>query len=982
MKLKFDSNQRHQIDAIESTLRLFDKLPSYEQDFQMGDEIVPNIPSHYVLDESWILSNLVEIQSINGLNNNPFLDLDEGLMEEGLSIDSWRYPQFTVEMETGTGKTYIYLRTIYELKKKHGFKKFIVIVPSVAIYEGVVKSIEITKEHFQTLYGNENIHLTQYQGQHISKLRGFATSSFTELMVMTLDSFNKTSNVIFKATEKLPGEMLPYQYIQETRPILILDESQNYRSEKARAALRTLKPLFSINYSATPIDKFNLIYRLTPVDAFKQNLVKRIEVLGVTEQYNTNVDQLSFQINEPRVGYGLSIEATLNVLREGSLKQEVVNLRKNDNLFEKTGNVHYMDLIIDEINRRDGVVIFTNGHQISVNDSSDVTLSKEEIFRVQLEETIKYHFEKQKELLPIGIKVLSLIFIDRVSNYMNEDGIIKKLFDDAFNRSKKNYLFYKDLNPEEVREGYFAKKVSKNKPDEFIDTHIENEQKTQAEKELEKAAYELIMKDKEKLLSFEDKHCFIFAHSALKEGWDNPNVFQICTLNQTKSETKKRQEIGRGLRLAVNQDGERVFEDDVNILTVIANESYENYVNNLQVEYQESGDASPPPPSNAIRRNANRNSKIFNSEEFNKFWKNLTQKTEYTINIDTNALIEACINKLDVTQFPEPQIVISKGQFVMTEFVISLLEVKAKLCKIRVEISDTIGNSSRNEQWYKDGDDISRRLNDKRLKGFKVVDIKGTGDDAEVVFGDKGELIIGNQIKFQSERGQELDEHTVHEAQTIYPVFNLIQRTANETKLTRPTILNIFKGLSERTKSYIFKNPEGYATIFIKTIKELLANHIAENIEYVIKYEFESYEIEAIFPPTKKFPQKELLEGTDWSLYDFVQIDSDIEKRFVTNRLNEDKNIICYFKFPSKFKISMPKIIGNYNPDWGIIRYDENKKIKLELVRETKGNIDPNLLQYPNEKRKIDCAKKHFTTIKMDYRQVTDEIPNWFEKGS
>ncbi|MFZ5517678.1 MAG: DEAD/DEAH box helicase family protein [Candidatus Zhuqueibacterota bacterium] len=980
LQLKFDPNQDYQLQAIESTVNLFKGMPEHAVDFQMGAEIAPNLPEYQGIEEEWLLQNLNAVRKANGFGEQMSLDVDDGFMLEGVAIDSWRYPQFTIEMETGTGKTYIYLRTIYELKKRYGFRKFIIIVPSIAIYEGVIKSFEITRSHFRTLYGNENVHLTRYSGDQLSKLRGFATSSFTEVMVMTLDSFNKKANNIFKATEKLPGEMLPFEYIQKTRPILILDECQNYRSEKAKQALRTLKPLFSLNYSATPMDRPNLIYRLTPVDAFKQNLVKKIEVLGVKEQYQYSGGQMSLMLKSIDLsGYGPTAKVNLFVNKGGELVYSELDVRKNDDLYQRTGNENYRGLIIDVIDKTLGTVIFTNQEQLTLHEMAPLTLTREETFRVQIEQTLKYHFQRQKELLARGIKVLSLFFIDRVANYTDADGIIKKLFDQAFERFKSSEEYFKNLSANDVREGYFAKKKVKNEPVEFVDTHIEDSQKTAIDKKLEKEAYELIMKEKERLLSLDEKVCFIFAHSALKEGWDNPNVFQICTLNQTRSEMKKRQEIGRGLRLAVDQNGERILGDDVNVLTVVANESYEDYVNQLQTEYRETGDAEPPPPSKARPAYSNRNEKIFKKVEFQRFWEKLCQKTEYQINFDTEDFITNCVNTLERTEFPEPQLVISKGKFIITDIAISIEDIKPGKVQIKVEITDTEGDFRASQHWYQVGDDLVKKFNDPRLKGFKVVEILHDGINQKVFFGDKSELALKESVKFQSEKGQQAVERSVHEAQQTYPVFNLIDRTIRETNLTRPTILRIFKKLSIQQKNQIFKNPEGFANKFITTIKDLLADHIAENVQYSLKEGLEDYDIEAIFPPSQKFPQKELIAGTDWSLYDHVQIDSDVEKRFVQHRLNEDDNIVCYFKFPYKFKINLPKIIGNYNPDWGIIRWDDEHRLTLELVRETKGQKDYNLLQYQHEPRKIKCAEKHFKAIRVDYKHIDDSVVYWWK---
>jgi type III restriction enzyme len=985
LKIKFEDNQEHQLKAIDSVVKLFDGYSKRDTDFRMfSSDTIANVDPYEMLDEQWLFDNMLKVQKQNDLVEDMYLNFDDGF--ELVDINAWRYPYFTIEMETGTGKTYVYFRTIHELRKQYGWSKFIIIVPSVAIYEGVVKTFDITRQHFSTLYNNETIALTQYAGEQISKLRGYASSSTIEIMVMTIDAFNKSSNVIYKATEKLQGEKLPYQYIQETRPILILDESQNYTSETSRRALRTLHPLFAIKYSATPTEKgatkeinrelMNRIYNLTPVDAFRQNLVKKIEVLGVTEQNNMNDNQLSFMLFEERAGYGLGVEARMNVLKNGELKSEVVKLRKGDNLFSKTGNENYFGMVIDEIDRGNGVVIFTNGVEMKVAAGGDVTLSKEEIFRVQIEEAIRIHMAKQRELLPHGIKVLTLFFIDKVANYVDNDGLIKKLFDEAFEKRKQHFPFYKAWSAEQVREGYFAKKKGKNNTDEFIDTSIEN--KTQAEKDLEKQAYNLIMKDKEKLLSFDEKVSFIFAHSALREGWDNPNVFQICTLNTATSENRKRQEIGRGLRLAVNQEGVRVTNEGINVLTVIANESYEEYCAKLQNDYIKDGDVPPNKPSNASKKPANRRNDIFKGDDFKRFWAKLCRQTEYTIYVDEKTLVENCITKLTYAKYPEPNIVIVKGKFVMTTFSIKLLQVSAKLVLLEINISSSEETRVYKDRWFRTGDDLAKITKDERLKGFMIVDVVSEGDFSEITFSDKGKLRIGEAITFITEKGQKADPQTRQQAQTVYPVMNFIERAAQATSLKKVLLLEIFKGLKPEIKERVFKNPEGFTTVFIERIKSTLADHVADKIEYRISEHLMNYDDEELFPESKKFPQKELVDGAEWSLYDQVQIDSDIERRFVNNRLNEDDKIVCYFKFPSKFKINIPKIIGNYNPDWGIIRRSDDDKFKLELVRETKGNVNPNLLQFPNEKRKIDCATKHFELIGMDYKQIKGDELRWW----
>lgn len=985
LKLQFDPNQPYQHDAVEAVARLFEGLPRQGADFKLGDEIVPNLPPFESLSESWLYDNLRAIQQDNNLATDlaGMLSVDDGMVLEGVGNESWRHPSFTIEMETGTGKTYVALRTIYELRKRFGFSKFIVVVPSIAIYEGWIKNFKITRDHFRALYENETVNLIEYDGARLSQLRAFATSTFVEILVITLDSFNKTSNVIFKPSEKLPGERLPFEYIQQTRPILILDEPQNMESEKAREALRTLHPLFSLRYSATHRSSPNLVYRLTPFDAYRLNLVKKIQVFGVTERENFNQPFLALE----KITLGSPIKATVRtyVNNRGSLKETSIILKKGDDLYAKTDRDEHKDYVVKDIYANENFLEFENGIRLFLNET--IGPSRPEIFRAQIRTTIKQHMEMQQRMERRNVKVLSLFFIDRVANYTAKDGIIRRIFDEEFNKLRKQFPFYEKFKSEEVRSAYFAtKKVAKSEETEAVDTESRN----QSEREAEKAAFELIMKDKETLLSFYDgkedlkKVSFIFAHSALKEGWDNPNVFQICTLNQTVSEVKKRQEIGRGLRIAVNQNGERVREDDVNILSVIANESYQSYATRLQTEYRDegmTGNETPPPPTNAARAKVLRNEEIAKSKAFRDFWAKLQRHTAYKISIDTPALVKTCVERIGNKSIPQSIIVVEKGKFIVAEYTIELKSITDDSCKLKITVKDTSGDESVNTHTFDERADLSKALRDERLRGYKIVEIMEDGDNSHVKFGNGQEVTKYQPIIFQSEQGQKPSERGVLSEKTRYPVFNLIDRAAKETGLTRPTLNEIFRRLSEKRKEAIFTNPEGFAGLFISEIQNALKDHIAERIEFSIDADATkkwAMDIDDAFPPEKEYPQKELVDGSQASLYNQMQVDSDVEERFVKLKLNEDDKVLFYFKFPPTFKIDFPRIIGDYNPDWGIARYKDGK-VLLELVRETKGGTNIDLLRFPHEARKIRCAQKAFTALGVDYRVVTDTTADWWE---
>ena len=986
LELKFDHNLDFQMDAIQSVVDLFQGLPRHDSAFSLGDGTVPNLPEGEALSETWLLGNLLAVQERSRIDQVSELAVDDGIVLEGAGYENWRYPSFTVEMETGTGKTYVYLRTIYELRKQYGFRKFIIVVPSVAIFEGVVKSFDVMKHHFSSLYSNETVNLIRYDGSKLSNLRSFATSSFVEVMVMTMQSFNtargRSSNTLYRASEQLPGERKPFQYIQETRPILILDEPQNMGSDLSKEALRTLHPLFALRYSATHKEVFNLVNRLTPFDAYQKGLVKRIQVDGVFEQFN--LDAGTVILREVKTSPLRAIVQTMGMMN-GQARPMEVELKQGDDLYQKTRHPdHRHGYRVTEISAkaRDTFVDF-DGHE-PITDKDIFSSSKRTIFHIQIERTIERHMRMQRDLYDKGIKVLSLFFIDRVANYVNDAGLIKLLFDEAFENIKQRYPYFQGWQASEVRKGYFARsKPAKGESEgQALDTEGRNDTERQAEKE----AFQLIMREKERLLSFDEPVSFIFAHSALKEGWDNPNVFQICTLNQTVSEMKKRQEIGRGLRLPVAQNGERIMDEAINILTVVANESYEAYAANLQNEYREAGyDKVPPKVTRADAGTAKRNQRVFDDLIFREFWRELTHKTTYQIHIDSTTLVNECIeqvHRIDKRKF-NPQVVIETGSFVITRFTIKLEDVRGGKALLRIKKETTDGDAFPVEhvQPVKDTDDLAAILKDARLRGYRIVEIEESGSLSSVVFENDIRLVKGEETSFERETGQKPLRRTEENNADVKPVFNLIDRTAKATGLTRKTINQIFKGLSIEFREFFLKNPEGFANLFINTLQETFADHIVQYLEFKSDPgSFHDYELEAMFPPVKNFPQKELVEAGDASIYDWVQVDSDVERKFVENYLSDnDPKVIGYFKFPPAYKINLPKIIGNYNPDWGILRFDDAGRVVLKLIRETKGREDTSLLRFSNEGRKIDAARKHFTKLGLDYRVVTDSTHDWYE---
>jgi type III restriction enzyme len=670
VRFQFDGNQAYQLRAIEAVADLFRGQPRLTIDFstfQFGELFSP-LANRIDLDEAQLLTNLHAVQQQNALPLDTKLEFIEETIRTAKGEETARFPNFSVEMETGTGKTYVYLRTALELYRRYGLRKFIVVVPSVAVREGVLKSLKITQDHLRALYDNVPYRFTVYDSKSIGKVRQFVQSDCVELLVMTIDSFNKDDNVIRQSTDRLQGAT-PIYLVQAARPVLILDEPQNMESEGRIKALASLHPLFALRYSATHRNPYNLVYRLTPFEAYRQALVKKIEVASVVKEDDYN--QVFLRLEEVRTAK-TTVQAKIAVhqrMANGTIKEKAYLFNPGDCLQDKAGRPEYATFLIDEISAADQTVRFKNGVEITACQTQGADQAA--LFKEQIRYTIEEHFRKQKKLKPAGIKVLSLFFIDRVENYAGDTtpeqraasadglypGIIRELFDEAFEELKHKYPDFVDEKPERVRRAYFAQKNRRGGGVEPLDS------KTGQSAE-DRAAYNLIMKDKERLLSFREPVAFIFSHSALREGWDNPNVCQICTLNQTVSEVKKRQEVGRGMRLVVNQQGLRVLEDKQNVLTVIANESYELFVTTLQAEMEDAfgKEGAAPRPVNARQKRVARRKPLEQlPAEFAELWERIKHKTRYQVTIDTDTLITDVVAALDKLKIDPPRIVAAKA---------------------------------------------------------------------------------------------------------------------------------------------------------------------------------------------------------------------------------------------------------------------------------------------------------------------------------
>lgn len=899
MKIHF-KKQDYQEESVKKVIDLFkgqEKTFSQEtftlSNFHDRASFIVNF-NQLTLGEEELLKNLKKVQVSSKLEVSSSLEklsfIDKETKEEIIG----KFPNYTIEMETGTGKTYVYLKTILELHKQFGFSKFIIVVPSVAIREGVKQSFNLMRSHFKGDYSFvENINLKIYDSNKktsSSLFKDFSVSGSLEILLLNMASFNRDSNVINKEIEK---GVSPIDYIQSVNPIVIMDEPQNMESDISKSAIMKLNPLYTLRYSATHRESYNCVYSLNPVEAYEKGLVKQIEVLSVIS--DTTLNGIFIQILELK-STKTKIEGTLliNKKERDVIKRTKVKVDTNSDLYKLSGNLEaYRGYEVTGIDVSLELVYFSNSEILRVDQRIGEEILLEEIQRSQIHETIKTHLEKELELKEKGIKVLSLFFIDKVENYRFYDsqgnpqkGKFSLIFEEELSFFLKQPKFQKlksiyDKDLGDFHDGYFSQdKKGKMKDSSRGDSEDKNQ------------AFELIMKDKIKLLKEETPLRFIFSHSALREGWDNPNVFQICTLNETKSEMKKRQEIGRGLRLCVNKEGVRVEDKGINILTVIANESYQEFAQAFQKEIEDDFGITlnKGKDKNLIQNREDRvqislNKGSLENPYFMELFEKVKQKSKYIFKINSESLIENCVQKINEISLSMDMIKITKGK---------IQTLKEDFSKV----------------------DLSNGPH-KRMK-------------------------------------------------TSYSLMDFIQRIEKVTSLTRKTILEIFNRVENLDS--IFFNPEGYVKESLFIIQKEIQDQMLKTLSYE-KIENSFYDYESLFNTgaTERYKDT-LVEVKDLSktLYNYVECDSSIEKNLVSNS-DIDSNILFYTKLPRSFKIPTP--LGNYNPDWALVKRDE--KGNLNFILETKSTLNRDELR-PSERYKIECGEKYFEKYKgIEYRQIT-----------
>lgn len=961
MKLKFQSDLPYQRQAIDSVVDIFkgqtvkqsEFTVSYGEDAGMIQTGL-GIGNFLELNENEILKNVQEIQARNGLPRSEYLD--------GMN--------FTVEMETGTGKTYVYLRTIYELNKKYGFTKFVVVVPSVAIREGVYKSLQITEEHFKELYNNQPLEYFIYDSDKLDRVRNFATATTIQVMIINIDAFRKSfvdpekedkANIIHRPNDRLNGYK-PIEFIQETNPIVIIDEPQSVdTTPKSKEAIRSLNPLCTLRYSATHVDKYNMVYRLDAVDAYNEKLVKKIEVMSIRSEESFNVPYIKLlEVKERRAKIELDVDT------KGKVKRKTKTVKYGDDLYDISGEREiYRNYIIEQIDWTEGnESIEVNGHLLRIGDTIG-DIDDDEIKRFQIRQTIEEHLDKELRLNPRGIKVLSLFFIDKVANYRDYDsegnpikGKYAIMFEEEYKKliqKPKYQTLFKDIDietdVEKVHNGYFAQ----DRKGKLKDT----KGNTKADADV----YSLIMKDKERLLSFDTPLRFIFSHSALREGWDNPNVFQICTLKDSGGTyVSRRQEIGRGLRLAVNQNGERVSDYNVNTLTVMANESYEEFVRNLQKEVEKETGVTfgkiekhvfanlayiDQEKEESITLGYDLSEKLYDELRENGY---IDKKDKATSRLKED-LENYSVNLSE--EFAPWRTAILKELKRITE----KLPIKDATKKRRVKLNKAVVNSEEFlELWEKikyktvySIDFNSQELIDKAIRSIqKMKKI------------DKVRLISRKDAIEKMDRLTGLETATLKEGVEDYvtiehPLPDIITELQNRTNLTRKTIVDILIGCKRLDD---FKNnPQ-------KFIEEV-TNIILREMKLIVRDGIKYYKLDNEYYAVELFENEELLAylndnaiESSKSPYDHVVYDSDIEESFA-KRFESDENVKVYVKLPNWFKIETP--VGSYNPDWAAVINKDGEE-KLYFVIETKGTDIEEFLRTP-EIAKIEFARKHFEAI-------------------
>lgn len=935
------------------------------------------------LNDQLILEHLQKIQRANQIAPSSKL--------EGRSAGY----NLTIEMETGVGKTYTYIKTMYELNRAYGWSKFIIVVPSIAIREGVYKSFEMTQEHFAEEYGKK-IRFFIYNSSQLTEIDRFASDSSINAMIINSQAFNargKDARRIYMKLDEFRSRR-PIDIIAKTNPILIIDEPQSVEGKQTKENLKQFHPMLTLRYSATHKSDsiYNMVYRLDAMEAYNKRLVKKIAVKGITETGSTATDSYLYleSINLSKSNPTATLQFEVK-MASGQPKKKSKIVREGDNLYDySNGLEEYKNgFVVSHIDGRDDSVEFINGIKIYAGDVVGA-VDEDQLRRIQIRETILSHLQRERQLFYKGIKVLSLFFIDEVANYREYDAanqpvngkyatIFEEEYEDILSNwqltlGEDDYLRYLQAIPAaKTHAGYF----SVDGKGKMINSKLKSKETTSDDV----SAYELIMKNKELLLDRDPKKSpvrFIFSHSALREGWDNPNVFQICTLKQSSSDVRKRQEVGRGLRLCVNQNGERMDVNalgndvhNVNVLTVIASESYDSFAKGLQTEMAEAVADRPK----AVTRDLFVD-KLVKDNQGNEFL--ITSDVASAIHFDL--IVNGYINKLGelTDKYYEDK---ANGE-------IKIAEEAKDIASGVIKIIDSIYDSKAMQPENARSNNVELQVDDEKLnsKEFRALWSKINAKSVYVVDFDTDELIRKSiasldsklrvaKIYFKVETGamdsiksredliagasfvkEESGSYGVSVAVNSNVKYDLIGKLVDETGLTRKAIIAILQGIQPAVFAQFKDNPEEFISKAAQLINDQKATAIIEHITYDVLDE--QYGTDIFTDPTVKGKLGVNAMKAKKHLYDHIVYDSSNERDFATD-LDTNKDVAVYVKLPDGFYISTP--VGHYNPDWAIAFYEGSVK-HIYFVAETKGSMNSMQLRLIEES-KIHCAREHFKAI-------------------
>ena len=993
-----------QVDMLEETL-----------DLQGGKakKVIADVgfENAHIYDLQSVLKNIQDVQAASGLQRSSQLTTDDNgkgknLTKSPLNLD--------IEMETGTGKTYCYIRSMFELHKQYGWSKFIVVVPSIAIREGVYKSLNMMADHFQEQYGKK-ARFFIYDSKALHHLESFSSNGGINVMVINVQAFNATGKDNRRIYDELDEfqSRRPIDVISRNRPILILDEPQKMGADKTLESLSNFNPLFILRYSATHKRNYNLVYRLDALDAYNQKLVKKITVKGVEVQGLSGthgylyLQDIIVSKSAPVARLEIEIET------KNGFKREVRKVSKGDNLYDISNKAEqYNDrYVVSDIDARDNSVTFLNGTKIHVGEALGHV--DEKIMRtIQIRETIRAHIQKERHLYNQGIKVLSLFFIDEVAKYRQYDEdnnpvdgeyiqIFKEQYQQVLNEIEDLNLendpyfdYLKAIEVDRTHNGYFSiDKKSKRLANPAIDKKAEEAQVSN-----DTDAYDLILKDKERLLSFEEPTRFIFSHSALREGWDNPNVFVICTLKHSDNVISRRQEVGRGMRLAVNKFGERMDANHfqgalgeihkLNNLTVVTNESYKEFVSNLQSEILNTiqnrpTQATPDYFKGKIFKLSDGSSVEVTELMAKQINKHLSKHDYIDDNDQLTRKYHEAKDQGTLAELPESLVAYTEQIHKLIDGLFDPKVLEGMADNGNKKLTNTINQANLERKefqalWSRINRKAvyqihldSEKLIEQSISAVERTAVERNNKFVETLSYKLAEATQSDESTYEQVKAKEMFGKVTSKTEVAnisiqsQVTYDLIGNIADDTNLTRKTVARILQGINAAVFAQFKLNPEAFIREMSRIINEQQAKMVIQGLKY--------NPLDSTYPDNEIFVSNENIPlqayKAERHIWDYVVTDSDNERKFV-EELDGADEVVVYAKLPDRFQIPTP--FGSYNPDWAIA-FNKDKVRQIYFVAETKGSmLDSDLRE--KEKRKIDSAKKFFATLNQENQSLEDVV--------